>query len=45
SITPGKYADLVILNRDPRVGDPATIADIAVAATIRGGEFVYEAAM
>ncbi|MDQ1737430.1 MAG: hypothetical protein QOH56_3681 [Pseudonocardiales bacterium] len=43
SITPGKYADLVVLNRDPRVVDPATIADITVAATIRGGEFVYEA--
>jgi predicted amidohydrolase YtcJ len=45
SITPGKYADLVILSRDPRLGDPATIAEIAVAATMRGGEFVYEAPM
>jgi predicted amidohydrolase YtcJ len=43
SITVGKYADLAILGRDPRAEPPQTIATIPVAATIRGGEFVYQA--
>lgn len=43
SITPGKYADLAVLARDPRAGPPEAIAGIPVAATIQGGEFVYEA--
>lgn len=43
SITPGKYADLVVLSRDPRRVPAQMIANIPVAATIRGGEFVYEA--
>lgn len=43
TITPGKYADLVVLGRDPRAVDSSTIAEIPVAATIQGGEFVYEA--
>ncbi|MCU1658174.1 MAG: Amidohydrolase 3 [Pseudonocardiales bacterium] len=42
TVTPGKYADLVVLAHDPRSVDPATIAAIPVAATIQGGEFVYE---
>jgi predicted amidohydrolase YtcJ len=43
TITVGKYADFVVLGRDPRVEPPDTISQIPVAATIRGGEFVYEA--
>jgi predicted amidohydrolase YtcJ len=43
SITVGKYADLAILGRDPRAEPPPTLSQIPVLATIRGGEFVYEA--
>ena len=43
SITVGKYADLAILGRDPRVEPSETISQIPVLGTIRGGEFVYEA--
>ena len=43
SITVGKYADLAILGRDPRVEPAETISEIPVQATIRGGEFVYQA--
>ena len=43
SITVGKYADLAILGRDPREEPPETISQIPVQATVRGGEFVYEA--
>nr|MDQ2876941.1 amidohydrolase family protein [Actinomycetota bacterium] len=43
SITVGKYADLAVLGRDPRVEPPETISQIPMQATIRGGEFVYEA--
>ena len=45
SISVGKYADLVVLGRDPRLEPASTIAEIPVTATIRGGEFVYEAPM
>jgi predicted amidohydrolase YtcJ len=43
SITVGKYADLAILGRDPREEPPEAISQIPVQATVRGGEFVYEA--
>jgi len=43
TITPGKYADIVVLARDPRLEPPSSIAEIPVAATIQGGNFVYEA--
>ncbi len=43
SITVGKYADLAILGRDPREEPPGTISQIPVQATVRGGQFVYEA--
>lgn len=43
TIAPGKYADAVVLSRDPRLEPPDTIADIAVLATMQGGEFVFEA--
>lgn len=43
TITPGKYADLAVLARDPRAEPPGSISGIEVSATIQGGEFVYEA--
>jgi predicted amidohydrolase YtcJ len=43
SVTVGKYADFAVLGADPRATDPEGISSIPVRATIRGGEFVYEA--
>jgi predicted amidohydrolase YtcJ len=45
TVTPGKYADFVVLGLDPRAVPAQTIADIPVMATIQGGDFVYEAPM
>jgi predicted amidohydrolase YtcJ len=45
TVTPGKYADLVVLGQDPRVVPPTSISDIPVVATMRGGDFVYQAPM
>tara|TARA_B100000029_G_scaffold25505_2_gene25121 strand:- start:5417 stop:5806 length:390 start_codon:yes stop_codon:yes gene_type:complete len=42
SITEGKLADLVILDKDPNAVDPHTIKDITVERTIVGGNTVYE---
>ncbi len=41
SLTPGKLADLVVLDRDIFVGDPMDIAGTQVEATMIGGHFVY----
>lgn len=41
SITPGKRADLVILEQNPLQADPAMLAEIAVVETIAGGKTVY----
>ncbi len=43
TITSGKLADMAVLGADPRFVDPETLDRIAVKATIRGGEIVYEA--
>lgn len=43
SITPGKWADMVLLDRDPATADPETIKDIRVVRTITGGEDRYRA--
>jgi predicted amidohydrolase YtcJ len=41
SVEQGKYADLVILDRDP-LQDPAAIRDIEVLETIVGGRTVFQ---
>lgn len=43
SITPGKLADFVVLQKDPRRVQPDTIKDITVEATYLGGNKVYTA--
>ena len=43
SITPGKLADFVVLEKDPRTVPPDTIKDIVLEATYLGGEKVYAA--
>jgi predicted amidohydrolase YtcJ len=43
SIEPGKFADLVVLDRDPIAGDPEEIGSTAVLATYVEGEAVYQA--
>ncbi len=40
SIEPGKYADFVLLDRDP-MEEPEKIKDMDVKATVLGGETVY----
>jgi hypothetical protein len=43
TLSPGKLADLVVLERDPRSVEPAAIDEIRVLATFLGGQSVYEA--
>ena len=40
SLTPGKLADLVLLDRDLFTSDPQTIPQTRVTATVVGGEVV-----
>ena len=42
SITPGKYADLVILDADPTRIDPMRIKDVNVLTTIKEGVVIYQ---
>ncbi len=42
SITAGKLADLVVLDRNPLKVDPMQIKDIQVTETIKGGKQLYE---
>jgi len=42
SITEGKLADLVVLEKDPTKVDPFSIIDIKVQRTMAGGKWVYE---
>jgi predicted amidohydrolase YtcJ len=44
SITTGKYADFVILEKDPHDVDPGTIKDIKVVRTVVGGTTAHAAA-
>ncbi|MGH8187969.1 MAG: amidohydrolase, partial [Steroidobacteraceae bacterium] len=41
SIAPGKYADFVVLESDPRQADPDQIKNIRVMRTVVGGETVF----
>ncbi len=43
SIEAGKYADLVVLGRNPLEEDPATLITIPVERTMAGGRWVFEA--
>ncbi len=43
SLTPGKLADIVILENDPHDVDPDSIVDIRVLRTILGGRTTYSA--
>jgi predicted amidohydrolase YtcJ len=43
SLTAGKLADVVILEKDPHAVDPDDIADIQVLRTILGGRTTFEA--
>lgn len=42
SITPGKYADLIVLDCNPLNMDPTKINEICVEKTIIGGKIVFE---
>jgi hypothetical protein len=42
SITPGKQADFVILEKNPLVADPSELADIAIVETFSRGRSVYQ---
>jgi len=43
TLSPGKLADMVILDGDPAAIDPEKIKDISVAQTIVGGEVRHQA--
>lgn len=43
SLTPGKLADITILEQDPHEVDPDGIADIRIVQTMLGGRTIYEA--
>ena len=42
SLSPGKWADLVVLERNPLESDPNALSEIGVERTYLGGELVYE---
>jgi hypothetical protein len=43
SLEPGKLADLVILEQDPRTVEPTAIANIVVSETWMNGKRVFNA--
>jgi predicted amidohydrolase YtcJ len=43
SLTAGKLADYVILEKDPRETDPDSIVDIGILRTVLGGRTTFEA--
>ena len=42
TLEPGKFADLVVLGRDPFLEDPSTMRTIPVERTMTGGRWVFE---
>jgi predicted amidohydrolase YtcJ len=42
SIEPGKYADVVVLGRDPFKEDPSSLISIPIERTMAGGKWVFE---
>ena len=42
SLEPGKFADLVVLGRDPLREDPSSLISIPIERTMVGGRCVYE---
>jgi predicted amidohydrolase YtcJ len=42
SISPGKWADMAVLSRDPRSVPPEALSEIRVDITILGGKNVFE---
>jgi predicted amidohydrolase YtcJ len=42
SLTAGKWADLVVLGRDPRAVPPIEIVNVPIERTMAGGRWVYE---
>ena len=43
SLEPGKYGDMVILDRDPLTVPKETLRNIQVLATIKEGQIIYQA--
>jgi predicted amidohydrolase YtcJ len=43
SLTPGKLADIVLLEKDPHAVDPEEIVNIKIIRTLLGGKTVHEA--
>jgi predicted amidohydrolase YtcJ len=41
TLVPGRYADLVVLDRDPFACEPAELSEIQVVATMVGGRWVH----
>jgi predicted amidohydrolase YtcJ len=44
SLTPGKFADVVVLDRDPRTLEPEAIRELRVERTYAGGQLVFDRA-
>lgn len=44
SITPGKYADFVLLGQDPHEADPDALKEIPIVHTVVGGQTMYRKA-
>ena len=44
SLSPGKLADLVVIDRDPFMVDPSELKDLKVLLTIVGGRITYDSA-
>jgi predicted amidohydrolase YtcJ len=42
TLTPGKLADMVVLDKNPLKVDPMTLKDIIVLETIKEGKTIYE---